>query len=330
MRRIIGDVFRGVRRRRGVRALLLLSGIVRLPARKGDDRISLDDIAAAVRMLGHGIVDLRDIVRRRRQIGRGNSPRRRNMGGVRVRDIFEILQRPGGLCRRRTEGIVRQRIGRPVACTGDDIIGNVLCLGDMRGEVVPIRVACEMPRRSALQVKGDLPVVARDKARRWRRCDRCRQIGTRGEGIAVIAVVDLRRIGDRSIRLAHLKARWIDAAARDRSCAVLRIDNLIVVVRQCSCKPRILHRTAARIDVRGKRCPRTAAIAAGHARHIEVRRGDPVRRDDSAAGTVVQRSEFLVRIGIRAVIDLRHGGKCHREAARGDDARIAPRDCRAV
>ena len=200
----------------------------------------------------------------------------------------------------------------------------------MRGEVVPIRVACKMPRRACLQVKGDRAVVARDNARRCRRCHRRRQIGTRGKGGSVIAVVDLRRIGHCSVRVMDLKARRIDAAACDRPRSVLCINNFIVIVRQCPRKPRILHRAAACIDVRGKRCPRTAAIAARDARHIEIRRGNSVCRDDSSAKPVIQCGKLLVRIGICAVIDLRHGGKRHCEAARGDDARIAPRDCRAV
>ena len=74
------------------------------------------------------VVDLLDAARLRMKRGRGNRPVCCNMGGVRVRDLFEILQRPGGLCRRRTEGIVRQWIVRIVTRLRDDVIGDILCL----------------------------------------------------------------------------------------------------------------------------------------------------------------------------------------------------------
>ena len=72
------------------------------------------------------------------------------MGGVRVRDLFEILQRPGGLCRRRTEGIVRQWIVRIVTRMCDDVIGDIVCLRDMGRTIVAVPIARIVARRTVL------------------------------------------------------------------------------------------------------------------------------------------------------------------------------------
>ena len=62
------------------------------PAGKGDDRVLVrHSVAVAVRMRRKPVIDLLDAVRLRMKRGRGNSPCRRNMGGVCVVDIFEIF-----------------------------------------------------------------------------------------------------------------------------------------------------------------------------------------------------------------------------------------------
>ena len=95
--RIVGNVLaltaaKAQIHRRGVVRALLRDAVMCHPAGKGDDRVLVRHSGTvAVRMFRKPVVDLLDAVRLRMKCGRGNSPRRRNMGGVRVVHIFEIF-----------------------------------------------------------------------------------------------------------------------------------------------------------------------------------------------------------------------------------------------
>ena len=124
-----------------------------------------------------------------------------------------------------------------------------------------------MPRRIRLELEYNLAEIVADNAR-IAGCRRSRQICTGREVVGVRAVIDLRCIGERTVRLAHLKARGIDATARDRSIAVLLCIELVVRAERVR-QTRVLHAAAACIAVLVEcRSRLVVTVAAGHPRYI--------------------------------------------------------------
>ena len=254
------DILIRIACRRGVRRLSVR--LIRNHRCKADDIAPAFDIAAAVRMLRHTVIDLLDGVRRRADRARGNRPLCSHMRWVRIRHSLEVAERPRRLLCRRAKGIVRQRMIRRIARACHNVIGDVVRLRDVGGAVVAVGIAGEMPRRAGLQRKGHLAVVPRDNPC-IARCRRPRQICAGRERMAVVPVIDLRRVCNRVVCIVYAEAGLIDAAARDLAHTVLLVRDLIVIVRERIRKPRILYCAVSCIDVLGK-CPCSArTIAAG-------------------------------------------------------------------
>ena len=314
------DILIRIACRRGIRRQSVR--LIRNHRRKADDIAPAFDIAAAVRMLRHTVIDLLDGVRRRADRARGNRPLCGHMRGVCIIHSLEVTERSRRLLCRGAKGIVRQRMIRRIARACHNVIGDVVRLRDVGGAVVPVGIAGEMPRRAGLQRKGHLAVVPRDNPC-IARCPRSRQICAGRERMAVVPVIDLRRVCNRVVCIVYAEAGLIDAAARDLAHTVLLVRDLIVIVRERIRKPRILYCAVSCIDVLGK-CPCSArTIAAGDPRHIEIRRCDIVRADNSAGEAVIQRRECFIRIGGRAVVDLCHIVKGHCQRTRRDRPLIA-------
>ena len=198
------------------------------------------DVPIAVRMLLHPVVDLRDLLRLRLNLGRGNRPVRRNRVGICRIDLFEVALRGVGC----TEEIVRERADIAVMRVRDDIVGDIVRLGLVRGADCTRHVTREAPV-IACHRKENIVLVLIDNARiragHRRLCDK-RLAVLQGKGTRT--VIDLCRIGDRAVAFAHLKARFLDQAAVDRTLAVDGIVDLVVVLFR-----RIDDRLKQRVDV---------------------------------------------------------------------------------
>ena len=140
------DILIRIACRRGVRRQSVR--LIRNHRRKADDIAPAFDIAAAVRMLSHTVIDLLDGVRCRADRARGNPPLCGHMRGVRIRHSLEVAERPRRLLCRRAKGIVRQRMIRRIARACYNVIGDMLRLRDVGGTVVAVGIAGEMPRRA--------------------------------------------------------------------------------------------------------------------------------------------------------------------------------------
>ena len=129
----------------------------------------------------------------------------------------------------------------------------------------------------------------------------------------ICPVVDLRRIGDPSVRLSHLEPRGVDTAACDRALAVLLVSNRIVMIRaECTGKSDVLYNTVACVTVRIERCPREIAIAARHTRkscRTNARCRRTICRRDRPRQTIVECCHILRCVVRCTVIDLRHIAK---------------------
>ena len=220
-------------------------GVRRLSARvrdqvQPDDRVPVLDVLIAVRMLRHPVVDLLDLLRLRLNLGRGNSPLRRNRVGICRIDLFEVALRGVGC----TEEIVRERADSAVMRVRDDIVGDIVRLRLVRGTVCTRRITGKMPvltRHREIDIVLVLIDDPRIGAACCRLCDK-RLAVLQGKGTRT--VIDLYRIGDRAVAFAHLKARFLDQAAVDRTLAVDGIVDLVVVLLRC-----IDDRLKQRVDV---------------------------------------------------------------------------------
>ena len=206
-------------------------GVRRLSARvrdqvQPDDRVPVLDVPIAVRMLLHPVVDLRDLLRLRLNLGRGNRPVRRHCVGIYCVYVFKIALRGVG----SAEEIVRERAGRPVLRSRDDVVCDIVRLRLVRGTVCTRRITGKMPilpRHREIDIVLVLIDDPRIGAACCRLCDK-RLAVLQGKGTRT--VIDLCRIGDRAVAFAHLKARFLDQAAVDRTLAVDGIVDLVVVL----------------------------------------------------------------------------------------------------
>ena len=143
--------------------------------------------------------------------------------------------------------------------------------------------------------------------------------------MAVVAVIDLRRICDCAVGIVDLKAGRIDAAARDRTCAVLLIGNRIVAAK-CIADARVLHRAAARIRVCSECGCRTAiAVAARDTGRRESCSRDAVCVKDRTGEIVVERVDRDIAVCRRTIIDLARCTKSDGDRARCNLAKSCER-----
>ena len=215
---------------------------------------------------------------------------------------------------------------RQIARACHNVIGDVLRLRDVGGTVVPVGIAGKMPRRASLQRKGHLTVVPRDNPC-VSRCRRSRQICSGRERMAVVPVIDLRRVCNRVVCIVYSEAGLIDAAACDRARPVLRICDGIVPAKGIA-DARVLHRTAARIHICGKRRVCSIAKATGHAREIDIpRRVAVCAKHGVARRAVTHGTQCFLRVGIRPVIDFCCRTERERHGTRRDFAETGQRRC---
>ena len=225
IRTAVGNILVRIGGSRGVRRLSACARDQVQP----DNLVPVLDVPITVRMFRHPVVDLRDLLRLRLDLGRGNRPLRRHCVGICCVYIFKIALR----CVGRTEEIVREGAGRPVLRSRDDIVCDMVRLRLVRGTVCTRRITGKMPVLTGHR-EIDIVLVLIDDPRIGAAC--CRLCD---KGLAVLqgkgtrTVIDLCRIGDRAVVFTHLKARFLDQTTVDRALAVDGIVDLVVVLLRC-------------------------------------------------------------------------------------------------